>query len=582
MTTSSPSHVILQLITSPMTFAECALRIKSHITMQAVNKLPQGDIHQVAQLVTEYMTQPIEPDIQMNIQTLRYADVWSSVQSNCSQDDVCVFYVSQQSGAYAEQLYRAFIQPEQYPGIAKEAMYYRERYPHWQVFLAQQCEFFKKYSGQFFAVARAKSSYAQYLEDGVCYRICFDPHYAISFEQPFMLQSIGSSVTENTLEVVSFALQKRCIPVEYAKRLMAQILAKNGMMIQQSHSDLYEWLQHVSYASIPDATIAQALYPTIFVAVDMLQTEPESLVPIVPPAPTAHHADPVFTATQSPASSVATENNSSSLSPVGNSATQAHTTVNPPVPNLLPVEQGHAKTSDSPRTVLESLLDQLGSSVSQSNGVRTKCTLYQQDRKIGETDYLVSIQDPHTDQFYWMMVIEVNSMTPLVYDQIRTRVRPFHTTTSFADVTQKERIPFQMTHGIMLVADIYGIYVLRDGELVTECGVQKPLWRRTEFATLSITEMIRIISTYISPETRMSLPTTVVDDSKADEIQPIPSLPLPLPTEESHASNSSGCVINGMFVAGAILCWIVANGFNVTFFVCVLILFVIYRYTRTA
>ena len=139
-----------------------------------------------------------------------------------------------------------------------------------------------------------------------------------------------------------------------------------------------------------------------------------------------------------------------------------------------------------------------------------------------------------------------------------------------------------MTHGIMLVADIYGIYVLRDGELVTECGVQKPLWRRSEFATLSITEMISIISTYISRDTQISMPITVVDDRKADDIQPIPPLPLPLPTEESRASNSSGCVINGMFVAGAILCWIVANGFNVTFFVCVLILFVIYRYTRTA
>jgi hypothetical protein len=393
---------------------------------------------------------------------------------------------------HAERLANVFINPDQYPMLTQDARLYREKYPHWQSFLITQVAFYKKYSSQIFAVAKAQSSYIQRYENQEWHRICFDPYFAISLEHPFTLQAAIQGSTESQLEVMSPHLQKRCIPVHHAQRIVKYCLAQNGRHIQQFHQDVFDWLNALEYAEIPDALVALDIYPAPVVVSASVVTTP----PVVAPA-------------------VAVKSSS-----IGESF--LHDLV--------------AATSDMPNHF----------------HVQKQCPLYRHDTKIGMTDYMVQIEDVRTYTLYWLIVIEVNVLTPYGLTQICTTMCQYREATTFVSATQPANTAVDTMHDIIIVMDIHGVCILRNGEFINGCTFQQPLWRRKAFATLDMRDIVAILCSFIVPTVPSPMPISFSVPPQIADIQPAviaPSIPIspPPPSALTTVNTPSGCVISALY-----------------------------------
>jgi hypothetical protein len=164
--------------------------------------------------------------------------------------------------------------------------------------------------------------------------------------------------------------------------------------------------------------------------------------------------------------------------------------------------------------------------------VQKQCTLYRHDTKLGMTDSMVQIEDVRTHTLYWLIVIEVNVLTPYGLAQICTTTRQYREATMFVSATQPAHTAVDTMHDIIIVMDIHGVYILRNDQFVNGCTFQQPLSRRKAFATLDMRDVVAILRTYIVPTVPLPTPVSLSVSPPATDIQPVvpaPGIPVSPP-----------------------------------------------------
>ena len=169
-----------------------------------------------------------------------------------------------------------------------------------------------------------------------------------------------------------------------------------------------------------------------------------------------------------------------------------------------------------------------------TNLVYRERRLYRNDQWTnGIADYIIQIGN--TSSKYWLPVEVKIDLADSKNKTILDQVKKYTYCNSFINPHTGDSITIPHIHGIVLIIDKDGAYLTKDGEFVPGCGIDKPKWKRRDFAQ-SDTLVDEIRKTLISEIRRSVIPSTGNTSAVPQPKAAVPVTPQPATSRTQDTS----------------------------------------------